>query len=347
MLRDGEEVLVPVEQLAVGDLFVVRPGEKIATDGVVVEGSSAVDQSMLTGEPVPVEVGPGSEVAGATINASGRLVVRATKVGADTALAQIARLVERGAGGEGAGAAARRPRLGGVRPGRDRDRARDARRLAPAHGRRLGRVHGGRRGADHRLPVRARPRDADGADGRHRARRAARDPDQGARGARADAPDHDDRARQDRHRHGGADVGRGRRRRQTGSSRTSSCASPAPSRRRASIRSRRRSRRRARAESARCRPSRASRNRAGLGVEAVVDGGRWSSDGRRCSPSGRSSSTHGSPGGSLPRSPRAHGRRRRGRRKGGRPVRRRRRSSRRRPTAVAELKRARPRRRCC
>ena len=93
MLRDGEEVLVPVEQLAVGDLFAVRPGEKIATDGVVVEGSSAVDQSMLTGEPVPVEVGPGSEVAGGTINASGRLVVRATKVGADTALAQIARLV--------------------------------------------------------------------------------------------------------------------------------------------------------------------------------------------------------------------------------------------------------------
>jgi Cu+-exporting ATPase len=93
VLRDGEEVRVPVEALAVGDLFVVRPGEKIATDGVVTEGTSAVDQSMLTGEPVPVEVGPGAEVAGATINASGRLVVRATKVGVDTALAQIARLV--------------------------------------------------------------------------------------------------------------------------------------------------------------------------------------------------------------------------------------------------------------
>ena len=77
-----------------GDLFVVRPGEKIATDGVVVEGESAVDQSLLTGESVPVEVGPGSDVAGATINTYGRLVVRATKVGADTALAQIARLVE-------------------------------------------------------------------------------------------------------------------------------------------------------------------------------------------------------------------------------------------------------------
>jgi len=94
VLHDGTEVLVPVEQLGVGDLFVVRPGEKIATDGVVVDGGSAVDQSMLTGEPVPVDVGPGSQVAGATINTWGRLVVRASKVGADTALARIARLVE-------------------------------------------------------------------------------------------------------------------------------------------------------------------------------------------------------------------------------------------------------------
>ena len=100
LLRDGKETSVPIEQLAVGDLVVVRPGEKVATDGVVVEGSSAVDQSMLTGEPVPVEVGPGAEVAGATINTSGRLVVRATKVGADTALAQIARLVEQAQAGK-------------------------------------------------------------------------------------------------------------------------------------------------------------------------------------------------------------------------------------------------------
>jgi Cu+-exporting ATPase len=89
----GAERRVPVEQLAVGDRFMVRPGERIATDGVVEEGSSAVDMSMLTGESVPVEVAPGSEVAGATVNAGGRLLVRATKVGADTALAQIARLV--------------------------------------------------------------------------------------------------------------------------------------------------------------------------------------------------------------------------------------------------------------
>jgi Cu+-exporting ATPase len=94
VLRDGREVVVPVEELTAGDLFVVRPGEKIATDGVVEAGASAIDQSMLTGEPVPVEVGPGSEIAGATINTHGRLVVRATKVGSETALAQIARMVE-------------------------------------------------------------------------------------------------------------------------------------------------------------------------------------------------------------------------------------------------------------
>ena len=100
VLREGAEVLVPVEELTPGDLFVVRPGEKIATDGVVDAGTSAVDQSMLTGEPVPVEVVPGSEVAGATINTSGRLVVRATNVGAETALAQIARLVEEAQAGK-------------------------------------------------------------------------------------------------------------------------------------------------------------------------------------------------------------------------------------------------------
>jgi Cu+-exporting ATPase len=93
LLADGVETSVPIDQIVVGDLLVVRPGEKIPTDGVVVEGASAVDQSMLTGEPVPVEVDEGSDVAGATINTYGRLIVRATRVGADTALAQIARLV--------------------------------------------------------------------------------------------------------------------------------------------------------------------------------------------------------------------------------------------------------------
>jgi P-type Cu+ transporter len=94
VLRDGQERRIPVDQLAVGDRFVVRPGEKIATDGTVVEGTSAIDASLLTGEPVPVEVGPGDPVTGATLNAGGRLVVEASRVGADTALAQIARLVE-------------------------------------------------------------------------------------------------------------------------------------------------------------------------------------------------------------------------------------------------------------
>ena len=93
VLRDGNEVRVPIAELAVGDQFVVRPGEKVATDGVIEEGTSAIDASLLTGESVPVEVAPGDTVAGATVNAGGRLVVRATRVGADTALAQIARLV--------------------------------------------------------------------------------------------------------------------------------------------------------------------------------------------------------------------------------------------------------------
>lgn len=94
VLRDGIESRIPADQLRVDDLFVVRPGEKVATDGVVVEGNSAVDMSMLTGESVPVEVGVGDDVVGATVNAGGRLVVRARRVGGDTQLAQMAALVE-------------------------------------------------------------------------------------------------------------------------------------------------------------------------------------------------------------------------------------------------------------
>ncbi|MFF4269004.1 heavy metal translocating P-type ATPase [Streptomyces sp. NPDC001536] len=100
VLRDGREVRIPVGRLAVGDRFVVRPGEKVATDGTVVEGASAVDASMLTGESVPVDVGPGDAVAGATVNAGGRLVVAATRVGADTQLARMARLVEEAQNGK-------------------------------------------------------------------------------------------------------------------------------------------------------------------------------------------------------------------------------------------------------
>ncbi|MEU5161296.1 heavy metal translocating P-type ATPase [Streptomyces sp. NPDC020875] len=94
VLRGGEEVRVPTAELKVGDHFLVRPGEKVATDGLVIEGSSAVDASMLTGESVPVEVGPGDGVTGATLNAGGRLVVEATRIGSDTQLARMAKLVE-------------------------------------------------------------------------------------------------------------------------------------------------------------------------------------------------------------------------------------------------------------
>ncbi len=94
VLREGREERIPIERVQVGDLFVVRPGEKVATDGVVTDGRGAVDASMLTGEPVPVEVMPGDGVVGATVNAGGRLIVQATRVGSDTQLAQMARLVE-------------------------------------------------------------------------------------------------------------------------------------------------------------------------------------------------------------------------------------------------------------
>lgn len=93
VLRGGAERRVPASELGTGELFVVRPGEKIATDGVVAEGTSAVDASLVTGESMPAEVGPGDPVTGATVNMSGRLVVRATRVGGDTLLGQITRLV--------------------------------------------------------------------------------------------------------------------------------------------------------------------------------------------------------------------------------------------------------------
>ncbi|MFE1527007.1 heavy metal translocating P-type ATPase [Streptomyces rochei] len=102
VLRDGREEQIPVGELKVGDRFLVRPGEKIATDGTVVEGTSAVDASMLTGESVPVEVGVGDAVTGATVNAGGRLVVEATRVGADTQLARMAKLVEDAQNGKAA-----------------------------------------------------------------------------------------------------------------------------------------------------------------------------------------------------------------------------------------------------
>ena len=100
VLRNGEELRIPIEELQVGEQFVVRPGEKLSTDGIVVEGRSAIDMSLLTGESIPVEVGPGDSVTGATLNAGGRLVVEATSVGSDTALAQISKLVEQAQSGK-------------------------------------------------------------------------------------------------------------------------------------------------------------------------------------------------------------------------------------------------------
>ena len=102
VVRDGAEQEIPADRLVVGDEFLVGPGEKVATDGVVVDGVSALDVSLLTGESVPVEVRPGDPVTGATVNAGGRLLVRATRVGADTQLAQMARLVEEAQDGKAA-----------------------------------------------------------------------------------------------------------------------------------------------------------------------------------------------------------------------------------------------------
>ncbi len=203
ILRAGVEVEVPAEELQPGDVLVVRPGEKIATDGVVVEGASTVDRSLLTGESTPVETGPGDEVAGATVNLDGRLLVRATKVGADTALARIQRLVEDAQAGKAP-----------VQRLADRVSAvfvpavivlalaTLAGWLAAGAGARAG-VHGGRRRPRDRLSVRPRARHAGGAHGRHRPRGAARDPDPGARGARADASGRQRRPRQDGHPHRG------------------------------------------------------------------------------------------------------------------------------------------------
>ena len=167
-----------------------------------IDGASAVDASMLTGESVPVEVGPGDAVVGATVNAGGRLVVRATRVGADTQLAQMARLVEEAQNGKAPGAAAGRP---GLRRSSCRSCSCSPRPPSAVwlldRRRRGRRVHRRRRRADHRLPLRARAGHADRADGRHRPRRPARHPDQGPRGAGVHPPGRHRRARQDRHGH--------------------------------------------------------------------------------------------------------------------------------------------------
>ena len=209
-LEDGTEIAAA--DLAVGMRFVVRPGERIATDGVVVSGASAVDMSLVTGEPVPVETAAGDEVIGATINADGTLVVEATRVGADTALAQIVRLVDEAQGGR---AAVQRlaDRVASVFvPAGCGTRRGHAQHLAAGRLGRLRRVHRGGRGPDHLVPVRAGPGHTARGDGRHRPRRPARRDHQGRRSARRHPARRRGAARQDRHRHRGPPR-RGRRHR--------------------------------------------------------------------------------------------------------------------------------------
>ncbi len=201
VLRAGVEHRVPVAQLRVDDLFVVRPGERLATDGVVTEGASAVDASMMTGESLPVEVAPGAAVVGGTVNVGGRLIVRATRVGAAHAARTDGPARRGGPVRQGAGAAARRPRRECLRAGRAGRGRRYVCRLAAR--RRLGRRGADQRGRrpHRRLPVRAGPRDADGAARRHRAWSGARHRHPRAPDSRSDAPRRHDRARQDGHRY--------------------------------------------------------------------------------------------------------------------------------------------------
>ena len=201
LLVDGEERRVPVDQVRVGDLVRVRPGEKIPVDGEVSDGRAAVDESMLTGESVPVEKTVGDHVAGATVNTDGVLTVRATAVGADTALAHIVRLVEQAQGARprcsgwptGSRRCLCRPSIGSCR--RDFCRV-DAARRQP--GGWLDRRH---RGADHRVPVCTGPGHSHGDHDRHRPRRRHGDPDQGRRGAGSLKEDRHRGVRQDRHPH--------------------------------------------------------------------------------------------------------------------------------------------------
>ena len=285
---DGSERRVPVEQLrsaTASSCARARRSPPTASSRTAAPPSTS---RCSPASPCPSRCSPGDAVAGATVNAGGRLVVRATRVGADTALAQIARLVDRGAVGQGAGAAARRPRLGRLRPGRHRPRRRDARLLARRGRARDVRLHRRRRRADHRLPVRARARHADRAAGRHRPRRAARPAHQGPGGARVHPPRRHDRARQDRHRHDRAHEPRRRRARRTAPTAAEALrlagaledASEHP------IAPRDRPRRRA-TSSARCRPSRASPTARASASRASSTATASSSAARRCSPTGR------------------------------------------------------------
>ena len=275
VLRDGVEFSVPIAEVMAGDLFVVRPGEKVATDGVVVEGASAIDRSMLTGEPVPDDVGPGDAVAGATVNTYGRLIVRATSVGEETALAQIATLVAEAQSGK---APIQRlvDRVSGV--------------FVPvvlvlSLATLVGWLVATGNAADAfsaavavliiACPCALGLATPTALHGRHRARRAARNPHQGPGGSRAHAAHHDGRARQDGHRHRGADGSSPMSHRSTARRARRCCGSRAPWRPPPSIRSRGRWQTGPGARSASCPRSRTS---------GTCPGSEWS-DPSRATPS--------------------------------------------------------------
>ena len=204
VVRGETEVDVPVEEVRVDDLVRVRPGEKLPVDGVVVEGTSTLDESMLTGESVPVTKTAGDTVIGATINRTGTLVIKVTAAGEDSTLAQIIRLVE-----EAQGAQAPMQRLADrvsawFVPAVLADRARDVHRLVRLRARRPGARPGHRhrdRRPHHRLPLRAGPGHTDRRHGRHRQGRRARHPHRRRPGPRDRPAGHRRHPGQDRHHH--------------------------------------------------------------------------------------------------------------------------------------------------
>ncbi len=204
-VTDGREEDVPLSDVRVGDLLRIRPGEKVPVDGVVINGRSSVDESMITGESVPVEKIEGEKVTGATVNGTGSLLMRATRVGRDTMLSQIVRMVAAAQRSRAPISEARRQGLGLVRAERRRGVADRLRRVesirAAAAAQPCDRER--HRGADHRLSMRSRAGDADVDHDRNRPGRDGRGAGQECRGTRADGKDRHARGRQDRH----ADAG--------------------------------------------------------------------------------------------------------------------------------------------
>ena len=235
---DGTERDVPLADVHVSDRLRVRPGERIPVDGVVIEGATSIDESMVTGEPIPVEKTPGDQVTGGTVNGTGTFVMEAQRVGSDTLLAQIVRMVS-----EAQRSRAPIQRLADtvaawfvplvvVR------RHRDVHRVVGRRARAEARVCARQRhcGAHHRVPVRARPRDADVDHGGHRPRRGSRRAVQERRSARAARADYDARRGQDGHAHRRQAAPGRRSRRSRRSTRPRCCVSPPASKASANIR---------------------------------------------------------------------------------------------------------------